>query len=86
MPACRRRAPDDDRLVPSSLDQLGQDVVEEMFEGAEITKEGIDLDKEGLRGPGATWTYLTTDNPFGGWLERACRGIRDMLKKETEDR
>ena len=62
------------------------DRIIQTFHTAEITKEGIDLDKEGLRGPGATWTYLTTDNPFGGWLERACRGIRDVLKKETEDR
>jgi preprotein translocase subunit SecA len=62
------------------------DRILQTFHAAEITEEGIDLDKEGLKGPGATWTYLTTDNPFGGWLERACRGIRDVLKKETEDR
>jgi hypothetical protein len=24
---------------------------------------------------GATWTYLTTDEPFGAWSERVARGI-----------
>jgi preprotein translocase subunit SecA len=25
---------------------------------------------------GATWTYLTTDNPFGSWSERIMRGVK----------
>jgi preprotein translocase subunit SecA len=25
---------------------------------------------------GATWTYLTTDNPFGSWSERIMRGLK----------
>lgn len=28
-----------------------------------ITKEGINLEKEGLEGPSSTWTYLIDDNP-----------------------
>jgi len=24
---------------------------------------------------GATWTYLTTDQPFGSWSERIMRGV-----------
>jgi preprotein translocase subunit SecA len=24
---------------------------------------------------GATWTYLTTDNPFGSWTERIVKGV-----------
>ncbi len=35
------------------------------FEEAEITQNGIDLEKEGLKGPSSTWTYLVEDNPFG---------------------
>ena len=32
---------------------------------------------------GATWTYLTTDRPFGDWTERVLRGlIRKAAKKE----
>lgn len=34
-----------------------------------ITAEGIDLDREGLRGPSATWTYLVNDTPFGSKLQ-----------------
>ena len=33
---------------------------------ATIDAVGIDLDKEGLRGPTSTWTYLINDNPFDG--------------------
>ena len=25
---------------------------------------------------GAVWTYLTTDQPFGGWTERVLAGLR----------
>ena len=30
---------------------------------------------------GATWTYLTTDEPFGTMTERAMRGLVRMLQK-----
>ena len=29
---------------------------------------------------GATWTYITTDLPFGSWMQSA---LRDLLKKKT---
>jgi preprotein translocase subunit SecA len=29
---------------------------------------------------GATWTYITTDQPFGSWMQSA---LRDLLKKKT---
>jgi len=35
------------------------------FERIEVTAKGVDWDREGLRGPSATWTYLVGDNPFG---------------------
>jgi preprotein translocase subunit SecA len=31
---------------------------------ATITENGIDLEREGLRGPSSTWTYLVNDDPF----------------------
>jgi preprotein translocase subunit SecA len=32
---------------------------------------------------GATWTYLTTDRPFGNYTERVLRGlVRKAAKKE----
>jgi preprotein translocase subunit SecA len=33
-------------------------------------------------GRGATWTYITTDQPFGSWMQSA---LRDWLKKRTEN-
>jgi preprotein translocase subunit SecA len=35
----------------------------------------------GLRERGATWTYLTTDEPFGTMTERAMRGLASMVRK-----
>jgi preprotein translocase subunit SecA len=43
------------------------------FVSAEITADGIDLAKEGLKGPSSTWTYLINDHPFGNWFERFYR-------------
>ena len=34
-----------------------------------------------LRERGATWTYLTTDEPFGSMTARVMRGLVSMFKK-----
>ncbi len=51
------------------LDAIDDRVVE-TFLSAEITADGIDMEKEGLKGPSSTWTYLVSDHPFGNWFER----------------
>ena len=38
-----------------------EDRIVETFETVEITADGIDLDRAGMRGPSATWTYLIND-------------------------
>jgi len=40
------------------------DDVDRTLRVATITENGIDLEREGLRGPSSTWTYLVTDDPF----------------------
>jgi preprotein translocase subunit SecA len=45
-------------------DRIGDEVVRD-FERVKITPEGVDWEREGLRGPSATWTYLVGENPFG---------------------
>ena len=30
---------------------------------------------------GATWTYLTTDEPFGHLTERIMQGLKRMIKR-----
>ena len=54
------------------LDRIDDGVVE-TFLSAEITTDGIDMEKEGLKGPSSTWTYLVSDHPFGNWFERFYR-------------
>jgi preprotein translocase subunit SecA len=51
------------------LDTIDDRVVE-TFLSAQITADGIDMEKEGLKGPSSTWTYLVSDHPFGNWFER----------------
>jgi preprotein translocase subunit SecA len=46
------------------------DAVVETFSAVTVTPDGIDLEKEGLKGPTSTWTYLINDHPFGDWFER----------------
>ncbi len=45
-------------------DRIEDEVVRD-FERITITPEGVDWEREGLRGPSATWTYLVGENPFG---------------------
>jgi preprotein translocase subunit SecA len=40
------------------------DDVDRTLRVAKITENGIDLEREGLRGPSSTWTYLVNDDPF----------------------
>jgi len=60
----------------TSVDSMYQ----EMQDSLEDTiAERIEDAREGRIDPtdrGATWTYLTTDQPFGTWTERVFRGLR----------
>lgn len=51
-------------LFREVLDSINEAIIK-CFEEADITENGIDLEKEGLKGPSSTWTYLVEDNPFG---------------------
>jgi preprotein translocase subunit SecA len=56
------------RQAGESFQDLEDLIVDEAvrdFERIEITPGGVDWDREGLRGPSATWTYLVGENPFG---------------------
>ncbi len=63
------------------LERIDHQIVR-TFRSAEIGACGIDLDKEGLRGPSSTWTYMINDNPFGDVLQRLFRGL---VRKVAED-
>ena len=53
------------------------------FCSVEITRKGINLEKEGLIGLSSTWTYLISDNPFGDVIQRLLRGLKRSLVKNT---
>jgi len=53
--------------------------VVDTFNRIQITPNGIDLDKEGLRGPSSIWTYLINDNPSGSVPEKLFNNVRRML-------
>jgi len=60
------------------------DTIVEIFERIEVTAEGVDWEREGLRGPSSTWTYLVNDNVFGnntflGLANRASFGLWAVL-------
>ena len=48
---------------------------------ATFTTNGIDLEKEGLKGPSSTWTFMINDNPRGSVLSQMIRGIVSRMKK-----
>jgi preprotein translocase subunit SecA len=57
--------------------QWFQELEAEMPE--EIARRVAEAEAAGSRDAGdrgAVWTYLTTDQPFGGWTERVLKGLR----------
>ncbi len=44
-------------------EKIGTKIIE-TFKKVKISKNGIDIAKEGLQGPTSTWTYMINDNPF----------------------
>ncbi|MGB7604998.1 MAG: hypothetical protein WBL93_05920, partial [Lutisporaceae bacterium] len=54
------------KLAVQTFDEMLKDIEKDIvseFEAASITKAGIDLEKEGLKAPSSTWTYLINENP-----------------------
>ncbi|MGI8448254.1 MAG: accessory Sec system translocase SecA2, partial [Streptosporangiaceae bacterium] len=49
------------------------------FQTITITADGADLAAGGLARPGATWTYVVQDNPFGTDFGRAVQAISRLL-------
>lgn len=46
----------------SMMEKIESEIINK-FNTVKITKEGIEVEKEGLNGPSSTWTYLVSDNP-----------------------
>jgi preprotein translocase subunit SecA len=60
------------------------DEIVSIFATLPITRDGVDWDAAGLRGPSSTWTYLVSDQVFGpnvlrGLANRASIGLWGTL-------
>jgi preprotein translocase subunit SecA len=55
------------------LHQTIEDRIVETFAGLEVTDDGINLDRAGIRGPSSTWTYLVSDRVLSD-LQRMLSG------------
>jgi len=59
------------KIIDNEFQQLEQKIyaaILKAFNARPVTDEGIDLEKEGIKGPSSTWTYLINDNQFGLWV------------------
>lgn len=58
------------KIIDRQFQQLEQKIYAQIlrtFDALPLTDDGVDLDKEGIRGPSSTWTYLVSDDQFGLW-------------------
>ena len=55
-------------MFTSLLNKIDEQILG-ILKRVSINKNGVDLEKEGLKPPSTTWTYLISDNPFGDRLE-----------------
>jgi preprotein translocase subunit SecA len=65
----------------ADLEERIDNEVIEVFRGLDVSTGEIRLEQIGLLERGATWTYLTTDQPFGTWTERILKGIARKFRK-----
>ncbi|MCX7748762.1 MAG: accessory Sec system translocase SecA2 [Clostridia bacterium] len=64
------------RIAIAAYDEMWIKINEDilyLLSTAEITDEGIDLEREGLKGPSAAWTYLVKDNTEQLGICEICR-------------
>lgn len=65
----------------SDFHQLLNEEIAQAFRTAEIRERQIRFQNEQSFERGATWTYLTTDQPFGTLSERIMKGLRRKFSK-----
>jgi preprotein translocase subunit SecA len=70
------------KIIAKAFKELKDTINSEIvrtFETAEITADGIDMEKAGLKNPTSTWTYLINDDPLGGWLENFSKAFWKLI-------
>ena len=61
-----------------SFDDRVMEKVVNSFRNAKISKGGIDMEDERLKGPSSTWTYMINDNPTGEVIDRLTNALVRM--------
>ncbi len=74
-----------DKIYADFLECLNEEVGQ-AFARAEIQSGQIHFDNEDELERGATWTYLTTDQPFGTLGERIMKGLKQRFSKHNGSR
>jgi preprotein translocase subunit SecA len=62
------------KMAIKAFDEIDQKIevgIIDTFNAAAITQDGLDEEKEGLKRPSSTWTYLINDMPFANPMHQA---------------
>jgi preprotein translocase subunit SecA len=70
-----------EREIYDDFEQSVNDGIAEAFESAVVSRGAVKFENTERLERGATWTYVTTDQPFGTFTERVMKGF---LKKFTK--
>ena len=65
--------------IYADFEDAVRDEISAAFQAAVIRDGEIYFEERRLFEPGATWTYLTTDQPFGTLSERIAKGVRRAI-------
>jgi preprotein translocase subunit SecA len=64
-------------VFSETLAGLEQEMVA-LFESLDVTDSGVDLDRQDLKGPASTWTYIVNDTPFESTIIRLYRSMKRL--------
>lgn len=70
-----------EQAIYADLDRCFKEEIAEALATAEIRDGVMHFRDDGCLDRGATWTYVTTDQPFGTFTERILRGLLKKLKQ-----
>jgi len=70
-----------EREIYEDFEQSVKDGIAEAFETAIVSQGTVEFENNERLERGATWTYVTTDQPFGTFTERVMKGLRKKITK-----
>jgi preprotein translocase subunit SecA len=70
-----------EREIYDDFEQSVKEGIAEAFESAIVSQGAVKFENTERLERGATWTYVTTDQPFGTFTERVMKGFRKKFTK-----